>query len=467
MKHIDLLISNCTIIPMDNKQRVLEQTALAIDGDTIVAMGPADRLSEQFAPARIIDASGKYLFPGFVSTHTHLFQTLLKGLGRDKPLLDWLNSSVLRVLHLYDREMIRYAALTGLIEAIRTGTTTVLDFQYCHAEEGFDIAVIEAFEQLGVRGILAKSYTSSASYPHGASITYAETEESYFAETEMLCKRYAGHPLVSLALAPTIIWSHDREGFLHIRKLADALKIPITMHVVETEDDDAYALRTWGTRTIPFLDECGLLGPDFIAVHSVHMSEDDITLFRDRGVSVAHCPVANMILASGTAPVPRFLQEGIPVSLAVDGAASNDTQDMLETLKFAALQHKLTTRNAAAVSAWQVLEMATMGGARTLGLENRIGSIEIGKKADLFIYNPLNCRSIPVHDPIASLVYSSAQPNIETVIIHGKVVLDHGAIVGADELSVLKKTQELAESLAARAGLSSRKSYHNGAVVHV
>jgi len=152
VKHIDLLISNCTIIPMDNERRVLEKTALAIDGDTIIAMGPADRLSEQFAPARIIDASGKYLFPGFVST-------LLKGLGRDKPLLDWLNSSVLRVLHLYDREMIRYAALTGLIEAVRTGTTTVLDFQYCHAEEGLDIAVIEAFEQLGVRGILAKSPT--------------------------------------------------------------------------------------------------------------------------------------------------------------------------------------------------------------------------------------------------------------------------------------------------------------------
>jgi 5-methylthioadenosine/S-adenosylhomocysteine deaminase len=185
------------------------------------------------------------------------------------------------------------------------------------------------------------------------------------------------------------------------------------------------------------------------------MTDYDIERFKKYGVTVSHCPVSNMILASGAAPVPRFLEEGIPVSLAADGAASNDTQDMLEVMKITALQHKLVTRNAAVVSASEVLEMATLGGARSLMMEKEIGSLEAGKKADFFIYNPLNARSIPVHDPVSTLVYSSAQPNVETTVVGGRVLLDNGKLVTADEEEMLRETQRVASSLVERSGLGS------------
>jgi 5-methylthioadenosine/S-adenosylhomocysteine deaminase len=206
---------------------------------------------------------------------------------------------------------------------------------------------------------------------------------------------------------------------------------------------------------IDLLEETGVLGPDFVSVHSVHMTDYDIERFKKYGVTVSHCPVSNMILASGAAPVPRFLEEGIPVSLAADGAASNDTQDMLEVMKITALQHKLVTRNAAVVSASEVLEMVTLGGARSLMMEKEIGSLEAGKKADFFIYNPLNARSIPVHDPVSTLVYSSAQPNVETTVVGGRVLLDNGKLVTADEEEMLRETQRVASSLVERSGLGS------------
>jgi 5-methylthioadenosine/S-adenosylhomocysteine deaminase len=198
-----------------------------------------------------------------------------------------------------------------------------------------------------------------------------------------------------------------------------------------------------------------MLGPDFVAVHAVHVTENDIRRFRDYDVKISHCPVANMILASGTAPIPRYLEEGITVSLACDGAASNDTQDMLDTMRSAVMQHKLVSRDASVVSVSEVLDMATMGGAKALGMGKRIGSLEEGKKADMFLWSANDCRSIPVNDPISSLVYSSDSRNVETTIIAGKVVLDEGKIVTLDEKAVLRKTQSLAENLARRSGLGN------------
>jgi len=452
---IKLLIKNACIITMDSERRILTQSAIAVNGDTIVAIGKTAEVEARYTAERVIDARGKLIFPGLISTHTHLFQTLLKGLGKDKPLFEWLNSSIRPLLHRYTKEAMYYAALIGLIEAVRTGTTTVTDYQYCHSDKGFDLPVIEAFEKLGMRGVLSKAHTDVSGFPKEIACLFRETEEDYFRDLEVLCREYAGHPLISMSLAPGIIWDHSREGYRRTREIADKYHIPITMHVVETIDDDEYALKTWNKRTIPFLEECGVLGPDFIAVHSVHLTEEDIRIFKKHQVSVAHCPIPNMLLASGSAPVPRLLEEGITVSLACDGAASNDAQDMLEVLKITALKHKLVSGNAAVVSAAEVLEMATLGGAKALLQEDRIGSLEAGKKADMFIYNPLDCRSIPLHDPVSALVYNSSRANIETSIIGGKVILDHGVIPGIDEEAILFRAQEISLDLVQQSGLGS------------
>lgn len=456
MKKIDLLVKNADcVVTMDSGRRMVYGGAVAVEGERILEIGDSDSLSARYEAARIIDARGKFVYPGFITTHTHLFQTLLKGLGRDKTLFDWLDSSVRVALRNYDEECMYWGAMTGLTEALRTGTTTVTDFQYCHSRPGLDQPVLDAYEKLGIRGVLSKSHTDVSGFPADMACDWVESEEDFFRDTDDLCSRLENHPTITMSIAPGIIWDLTRRGYILTRELADKWKIPITMHLVETEDDDQYARQTYGMSAIDLLEETGVLGPDFVSVHSVHMTDHDIRRFKEYGVSVSHCPVSNMILASGAAPVPRFLEEGINVSLAADGAASNDTQDMLEVMKLTALQHKLVTRNAAVVSAADVLEMATLGGARALLMDKEIGSLEAGKKADFFIYNPLNARSVPVHDPVSSLVYSSAQPNVETTVVGGRVLLDNGRLVTADEEEMLRETQRVASSLVERSGLGN------------
>lgn len=461
MKRADILILNADyLISMDRSRRMISDGAMAIVGDRIAALGSTPELIKEWEGGKVIDAAGKYLFPGFITTHTHLFQTLLKGLGRDKTLFEWLDSSVRVALHNYDQEMMYWAAMCGLTEALRTGTTTVTDFQYCHSSPGLDQPVLNAYQDLGIRGVLSKSHTDVSGFPKEIACSWVESEEEYIRDTDDLCSQYEKHPTISISIAPGIIWDLSKRGYEMTREVADKWKIPITMHLVETEDDDEYARSTYGMSAIDLLEETGILGPDFVSVHSVHMGEEDIQRFKKYGVTVSHCPVSNMILASGTAPVPRFLEEGIPVSLAADGAASNDSQDMLEVMKMTALQHKLVTRNAAVVSAPQVLEMATLGGARALLQEDRIGSLEVGKKADFFIYNPKNARSIPVHDPVSSLVYSSSQANVETTVVNGKILLENGELKVADEEEILQKTQAAASKLIDKSGLGNTQWGH-------
>jgi len=455
MEEADLLISGACIVTMDDKRRIISDGALAVVGERIAALGETGDILRRYSSRRRIDARGKYLYPGFISTHTHLFQTLLKGLGRDKSLFEWLDSSVRPALRNFTPDSMRHAALLGLIEAVKSGTTTVLDYQYCHPSPGIDEAVIGAYLDLKVRGVMCKVHTDVSPFPPAIALSYVETEEDYFRELEDLCLKYRGDGLVGMGMGSGIIWDMDRGGYERLREFAGHFKIPISMHLVETEEDDLFAMKKWGMSAVDFLESCGFLGPDFIAAHAIHVRDEDIRKFRDYGVKVSHCPVSNMILASGTAPVPRYLESGVTVSLACDGAASNDSQDMLEVMRMAALKHKLVSRDASLVSAEQVLEMATRGGAKALGMDKEIGSLEAGKKADMFLWAANTARSTPVNDPISSLVYSSDSRNIETTIVSGRVVVDGGRIMTLDEKAVLDRSQEIAEDLVRRTGLGN------------
>jgi 5-methylthioadenosine/S-adenosylhomocysteine deaminase len=453
MRHADLLIHSITVVTMDDQMRILNSSAVAIVDGIIVDIGDSVALQSEYEAQQVIDGSGRILYPGFISTHTHLFQTFLKGLGRDKTLFEWIDASIFPVLKHFDSQAIHQGALVGLIEALRTGTTTVADYQYCHVRENLDEAVIAAYEALGVRCVLFSSYVDISRFPEDKKPQYRENIDDYFSHIERLCKKYTGNPMVRIGMAPSIVWDLNRDEFIRMRAMANSLSIPISMHCVENEADDAYCQETYAMGTVEFLDSCGILGPDFLAVHMVCPSEEDVLLLQERGVTVSHCPISNMVLASGAAPVPQMLSLGIPVSLACDGAASNDSQDMLEVMKATAMLHKLVKRDASVISARDVLWMATRGGAKALGLDAEIGSIEIGKRADFFIWQPIDCRSIPVHDPISNLIYASGRANIETTIINGKPVILNGELVGQDEQDILQKAQQIATELVHKAGL--------------
>ncbi len=453
MKQADLILKNAYLVTMDAQRRILENACIAISGGKIAAVGGAELLAEYTAP-RCLDMAGRVVLPGFVSTHSHLFQTMLKGLGRDKNLIDWLNSSVRVALHNFDEETLYYAALVGCIEGLRSGTTTLLDYQYCHPVPGMDEAVLRAFDEVGIRGILGRAYTNVASFPPEIALPMVETERDFFDAIRRFEKELRGNPRLSVCIAPGIIWDQTADGFREMRKMANELHIPITMHIVESLDDDAFSLEHYGRRAIPAMEEFGILGPDFIAVHCVNMEEEDFALFKQYDVKISYNPLSNMILASGAPPIHRFVEDGLTVSLACDGSASNDSQNMLEVIKNASLLQKVSTRNPLVLPAAQVLEMATLGGAAATGKQSEIGSVEPGKKADLVVYKPGRF-STPVHDPISALVYCSSPENMETVLVEGRPVLENGQITCVDEEKILYEAQRLADKLAEKSGLGN------------
>ncbi|MDC7235856.1 MAG: amidohydrolase [Spirochaetales bacterium] len=455
--HLDLLLINAFILTMDQSDRQIDGGYLGIRQGKILDVGVMrEDLSEQYSPEEVIDCSGKIIVPGFISTHAHLFQSLLKGLGRDLPLLEWLNSSIIKALPYYDEEMLYMAAKAGICDNIHSGTTTIVDFQYCHVKNNLDFAVGAAFKDLGVRGVIASSRTNGEKLPSSSASKYIESEEQFFYSVEKLTAHFRNNPLINTAIAPCIIWDMSEDGFRNTRRMADALHIPVTMHVLETLDDDIFCQETYGTDTVSFLEKCGVLGPDFSAVHAVHLTDKSMQQLYEYGSSVSHCPASNMILGSGQARVPDMLEMGINVALACDGAASNDNQDMLETLKIASLLHKLESRNPSVMPAYESLKSATIRGARLIGQDDRIGSLEIGKEADFFIYNPKSDSGcMPLHDPVAALVYSAGKQGIESVFVHGNRVLSEGVI--DKETSILESAQQQAGILIEKAGLGNFK----------
>ncbi|MDR2258986.1 MAG: amidohydrolase [Treponema sp.] len=455
MQKADLLITHGCIVTMDRERRILNDAAIAVAGDTIRAVGDTREIEREYEAPKIIDAADKAVFPGFINTHCHLFQVLLKGLGRDKTLLDWLDASIRKAIWRITPERAEAAAVVGCLEHLHSGATTVLDYQYCHGHPGIDEAVLRAMEKTGIRAVYGRGYTPASNLPEGCTPPLKESEADFFASVEDLADRYRSHPRISVAMAPGIIWDVSEEGYRRLRKIADKKGLIITMHVNETLDDDAYSRQTYGLDTIPFLERTGILGPDFVAVHCVNMDQEDIGIFKKHNVKISHNPVSNMILASGAANVPDFRAAGLTVSLGVDGAASNDSNDMMETVKTAALIHKCIRRDARVVPAAEALEMATLGGARAIGREKDLGSLEPGKKADFFIFNPKTARTVPMADPVAALVYSGGEENIETTVAAGKVVMENRRSLMLDEEQALSECQSAAAALREETGLGN------------
>lgn len=456
MRNIDLLVRNARIVSPGGGAP--PDSAVAVDHGVILEVG-GDELCTRYAGAQVLDARGMYLFPGMVNTHNHLFQILTKGLGKERPLWSWLESTVRRMTPHMNDEDLYYAALAGCMENLHSGATTMLDFQYCHSHAGQFDAVCQAFRDAGIRGYVGRiRYTGDYL---GLSRVQKESEGAYFAAVADLHRRMPRPDLLDVALiAPGMpgLFEDPFYGggfFQNIRLCAEELGVPYTQHLVETDDDDAYIREKTGMSSVAFLEEQGFFGPRCVLAHCVKMSEKDFAIFRRHGVKVSHNPVSNMILASGASPVRRFLDEGICVSLATDGAGSNDSQDMLESLKFACLLQKVTALDAGALTAREVLRLATLGGAEALG-RGDLGAVEAGKRADFFLYNPSALKSAPVADPVSSLVYCSSEANVHTVVVDGAVVLQNGAFPHLDEGKIIEELERRASRLRRAAGFPAQ-----------
>lgn len=447
---IDLLITNAQILRLTNSGHSLQAGAIAISQERIVAVGAPEQLQGRYQPHSTWDAAGKMVAPGFVNTHTHLFQTFMKGLGKDRPFLEWLRVSVSRYLPHLDEESIYLAAVVGCLEAVRSGTTTLLDYMYANTQPHFAEAVIRAFEDVGLRAILGRGLCDRQTLPNGRASTVYEPAADSLAALDALRERHEGQPLLSFALAPSAIWSMTPEGLQAANEYAEKHDLPLTMHLLESDLDNRFCQEKYGRRALPFLEELGLLTPRLLAVHCVCLNEDEVQLLAEKGVSVSHNPVANMILGVGVAPAPRLLQHGVPVALGTDGSASNDNQNYMELLKSTCLLHKVSDRDPQAMSAETVLHMATQAGADVVGLGDEVGAIEPGKQADLVIFDMDKPNTTPAHDAVASLVYCADSTNVDAVMVAGRFLLKDGQFTTLDEQKLLQKATEKARWLLAQ-----------------
>ena len=428
----DLIIENANILTMDSNGTTIENGIIGVADGSISFLGKKTP-GAHYNAKELIDASGMIALPGFVNTHAHCFQSLLKGLGADRPLIDWLNSSVqpfgVRVSH-RQQEL---ATLVACLEALKSGCTTLCEFFYTNQDPELADVCIETMQKTGIRSVLMRTFQDYGE-EYNVPEVYIEPVEKAIKEVERLRKIPSSDDMLSIWTGPDVTWATTRQGYEKMLEYCLDQNVRYTMHLNETREDNDMCQRHYGKSIVDLLDEIGFLTDKFLAVHCVYLTEKEIKLLAEKGVSISHNPAANLYLGSGIAPIPDCINEGINIALGTDGAASNNTTDMLDTMRLAALIHKGDRRDATAMSAEKVVNMATLGGAKALGMDNTLGTLEVGKKADIILFDPARIRSIPMHDPLASIVYSASAENIDTTIVNGKVVYSKGVFsCGIDE----------------------------------
>jgi 5-methylthioadenosine/S-adenosylhomocysteine deaminase len=447
-----VLLTGATVITMNERRDVLTDAAVHVVGDRIAAVGPTAELRASVRGDEELDCRSRIVIPGLVNTHTHLFQTLLKGLGDDMVLKDWFTCMTGPSAAALTADDCFAAARHGCAEAISTGTTTLVDFMYVHPRPLLTDAVLEAFDATGMRGVVARGCITTGEELGVPAALVEDLGDVLQDASRLIAARNTAGARVRVGLAPCMIWTVDTPTLRETRALADETSAPITIHVSETDFEIGHSLERFGLRDLPYLESIGFLGPDVLAVHCVQCDQRDVDTLAEHDVKVSHNPCSNLYLASGFAMIPEMRAAGITVGLASDGPASNNNHNMIHALKFAALMHKGFRRDATVITAEQVLEMATIGGARAVGLDHEIGSIEVGKQADLVVLRADNLCITPLHHPVSALVYSAVGDEVEHVLIAGRLVLENGYMTTLNEDIVRRESQAAADSLIERAG---------------
>ena len=403
------------------------QTNIVIDGTTIQSVG-----KEKDRSGTIIDGTKKLVLPGFVNTHTHLAMTLLRGFGDDLPLQEWLETKVWPTEKRLTGEAAYYGSLLGAMEMIKSGTTCFVDmYFFCR-----DIA--KAVEEIGIRGYLGSGIFD---FPSPESDNPFETAVQFI-------KDYKKNELVVPVMAPHALYTCSQETFNKCLDVAKKHDILFHTHVSETEKEVKEFEENTGKRPVEFLYENGFLSEKFLGAHCVWLTDKEIKMIAEKRANVSHNPVSNMKIAAGVMRLPDMINNGVCVSLATDGAASNNSLDMIEVMKVCALLHKVCTGDPVAVTAGTVFNMATVNGAQSLGL--KAGKIKKGYVADVVLVDLNEPNTVPYHDFVSNVVYAMHSGNVSTVICNGNIVMKERAFTNIDETAVLEKAQDIAHAMVSR-----------------
>ena len=427
MQDADLIIKNSTILTMDSKNSILEDGFIAIRGDRISHMGTGDMPS--IKATKIIDAKGGLVLPGLVNGHTHAAMTLFRGLADDLPLMQWLENYIFPAERNMDAEFVYTGTLLALAEMILSGTTTFCDM-YLFEEE-----VAKAAKKAGVRCLVGEVLYDFPSPNYGSVGKGLEY-------TESLIQKWRDDPIVSIAVEPHSLFTCSPELLMASNELALKHRVPLIIHVAETLNEVSEIKGKYAKTPIEHLDSLGLLGAHLIADHCVHLGPSDIKKMAEHGVKVVHNPESNMKLASGIAPVPELIKQGVTVGLGTDGCASNNNLDLFSEMDTAAKLHKVHAMDPTVVDAVTVLRMATIEGARALGLQDITGSLEIGKKADVIVVDTHKPHLTPMYNAVSHLVYAASGNDVTHSVINGKLVMEDRKLLTLDLDEIIARSRE-------------------------
>lgn len=429
MEHIDQLIHAKWIIPCENSHTVLEQHSLAIKDGKILAILPSVEAKQKYQPTSQQEYQSHVVMPGLINSHTHIAMNIFRGLADDLELMDWLNNHIWPAEGKWvSHELVYDASQLAIAEMIRGGTTCFNDMYFYLG------ATAEAATQAGIRAHVGMTVIDVPT-------AWAKTTDEYFAKAIEFYEQYKQHSLVTPTLAPHSTYTVSLENLARVKDLADKYQLKINIHLQEVHNEIEQSMQKYGKRPMQALYDIGFMSRDVIAVHMTQLDERDFEILEETGASVVHCPESNMKLVSGACPVEKLLKRGINVALGTDGACSNNDLDMFGEMRTAAFLGKMTAQDPKAVSAGVALTLATLNGAKALGVENKLGSLTPGKAADFIAIDMNQVETQPLYHAISQIVYATPRHQVTDVWVNGKQLMKNRELLTIDEKELLNKAQ--------------------------
>src|SRR5580698_9821000 len=437
---VDLLVTHGTVVTMDEQRRLIQDGAVAVRGDSIVAVGPSTDIAAQYDAAKVVDAHGAIVMPGLINGHAHVDMSLFRGVADDLSLDDWLKKYIFPAeARNVTEEFVVWGTRLGILEMLRGGITTYADMYY------FEDAVARVTKEAGMRGVLGETIID---FPAPDNQTMAQALEY----TQKFMDHWKGDPLIVAAVAPHSMYTCSEKTLQDAAALARRNGAPILIHIAEAPFELEQSRNKFGLTPVAYLSRAGILGPDVVGAHCVLVDQADIAALAHFGVGCVYNPSSNMKTAAGVMPIVEMLAAGEAVGLATDGAASNNNLDMFEEMDLAPKLQKLARMDSRALPAEQVVALATITGARALHLDKQIGSLEPGKKADLILVDTTAPHATPMYNVYSQLVYALKANDVRTVIIAGKIVMEDRQLTTLNEPEILVKARayqiQVAASLA-------------------
>ncbi|KUO50084.1 MAG: hypothetical protein APF76_06360 [Desulfitibacter sp. BRH_c19] len=458
--NIDMLIMNGLVVPVTGPNQVIENGAVAVNKGRILEVGTTDTLIDKYNGRKIINARNKAVMPGLINAHCHFLQDFLKGARDDLPLIDWIDQVSfprIRVAvqdYLNGRnELQNFATLHGCITNIKSGITSVVNMEWATP-----VDTIKVYEDIGIRAAHTLTITDNHKWTPSAAILSNDILFNLADELNERCKGSKDNR-VSFWYGLACPNSCTPGMLTKVRELADMKHIPIHIHLAETEYEYNSFKKNYNKTPTEFLKDLGVLGNDVLAAHCIWVTDEDIKILKETGTSVVHNPECNMKIGSGIAPIAKILKEGINVSLGTDSCAVNDNTDIFQTMRIAVMLQRVANLDSMIVSSYQALEMATIGGAKSLGLGDQLGTLESGKLADIILVDLKSANMRPINNIINNLVYCAQSGNVDTVIVNGNIVMDNKIMLTVNEEEALYEAEAYALGRFKEAGLSVPSYY--------